>query len=130
MMAPIPIYFAVGAGAGLGAAFRYLTAAAILATGGPVLLATALVNVAGSFIIGVFAGLTGPNGRLAVSQRARAFIMAGFCGGLTTFSALSLETVDLLRHGGGLEGLSYIAGSIGASLVAVWAGHRLGGRRA
>ncbi len=60
---------------------------------------TLVVNIAGSFVIGFFASMTGPDGRLLVSPDMRQFVMVGFCGGYTTFSSFSLQTLNLLRDG-------------------------------
>ena len=84
---------------------------------------TLLVNVTGSFVIGFFATLTGPDGRLLVRTEARQFVMTGFCGGYTTFSSFSLQTLSLVRGGemalaGANVGLSFVL-----CLLAVWAGH-------
>ncbi len=58
-------------------------------------IGTLFVNVTGSFIIGFFATLTGPDGRLFVGTDARQFVMTGICGGYTTFSSFSLQTLNL-----------------------------------
>src|SRR3954454_5617398 len=60
---------------------------------------TLIVNVLGSFIIGFFATLTGPDGSLLVSTDARQIVMVGLCGGYTTFSSFSLQTLNLVRDG-------------------------------
>src|ERR671927_1681914 len=60
---------------------------------------TLVVNVAGSFIIGLFATLTGPDGRFIVPPEARIFVLVGFTGGYTTFSSFSLQTLTLARDG-------------------------------
>lgn len=86
---------------------------------------TLFVNVLGSFIIGVFFTLTGPDGRLAVSENAKLFVMVGLCGGYTTFSAFSLQTLELLHGGEWLRAGANIVGSVLLCLVAVWAGHLL-----
>jgi PII-like signaling protein len=52
------------------------------------------VNVFGSFIIGFFATLTGPDGRVMASTETRQFVMVGICGGYTTFSSFSLQTLE------------------------------------
>jgi fluoride exporter len=71
---------------------------------------TLFVNIAGSFVIGFFATMTGPDGRILVGSTARLFVMIGFCGGYTTFSSLSLQTLNLMHDGewiyAGLNGLS------------------------
>jgi len=58
---------------------------------------TLFVNVTGSFIIGFYSALTGPDGRLMATPRQRQFVMVGICGGYTTFSAFSLETLRLVQ---------------------------------
>jgi fluoride exporter len=88
---------------------------------------TLLVNVLGSFVIGLVAALTGPDGRLPVGAQARQFVMVGLCGGYTTFSAFSLQTLDLLRGGElGRAGLN-VLGSVALCLLAVWLGQLAGG---
>src|SRR5262249_33472759 len=62
---------------------------------------TLIVNVLGSFIIGFFATLTGPDGRLFVGTTARQFVMIGLCGGYTTVSAVSLQALEAVPDGGG-----------------------------
>ena len=62
-------------------------------------LGTLIVNVTGSFAIGVFAAFTDPQGPFLVSPRFRQFFMIGVCGGYTTFSSFSLQTLDLVRDG-------------------------------
>ncbi len=60
---------------------------------------TILINIVGSFIIGFFGALTASDSRLQVHADARAFVMVGICGGYTTFSSFSLQTLDLFRDG-------------------------------
>ena len=84
-----------------------------------------LINVVGSFIIGFYFTLTGPDGRLLVSTPARQFVMTGFCGGFTTFSAFSLDTFNLLRDGRLLAAMSNVLLSVGLCLLFVWLGHVL-----
>jgi CrcB protein len=60
---------------------------------------TLVVNVTGSFLIGVFATLTGPEGRWVAPLMLRQFFMLGICGGYTTFSSFSLQTLQLMQEG-------------------------------
>jgi len=86
---------------------------------------TLLVNVVGSFIIGLFATLTGPDGRVFVDTLTRQFVMLGICGGYTTFSSFSLQTLSLLQDGEWWLAGANIALSLIACLIAVWAGYAL-----
>jgi CrcB protein len=84
---------------------------------------TLIVNVVGSFIIGFFATITGPDGRLFVGTIPRQFVMVGICGGFTTFSSFSLQTLSLMRDSEWLYAGANIVGSVVACLLAVWIGH-------
>jgi fluoride exporter len=84
---------------------------------------TIIVNVTGSFIIGFFATLTGPDGRFLVSTPARQFVMVGLCGGYTTFSSFSLQTLNQAREGDWLGAGANIGVSVLLCLFAVWLGH-------
>ena len=86
---------------------------------------TLIVNVLGSFIIGFFATLTAPDGRLFVGSTSRQFVMIGLCGGYTTFSSFSLQTLNLLNDGEWLYAGANITLSVLLCLIAVWAGHVL-----
>ncbi len=121
------LYAHVAVGAVLGGLSRYVVSLLIL-PGSVFPFATLFINVTGSFIIGFYSTLTGPDGRLFASARQRQFVMTGFCGGYTTFSAFSLETVKLLAGGLTPVALVYIAVSVVAWLVAVWLGHLLATR--
>jgi len=79
----------------------------------------------GSLIIGFFATFTGIDGRLPVPLEARAFVMVGICGGFTTFSAFSLQTLELAREGRFLWAGANIILSVVLCLVAVALGHWL-----
>ena len=84
---------------------------------------TLIVNVAGSFVIGFFGTLTGPEGRFLVGPGGRQFFMTGVLGGFTTFSSFSLQTLNLARDGEWLYAGGNVAGSVVACLLAVWLGH-------
>jgi CrcB protein len=83
---------------------------------------TLVVNVTGSFVIGFFAMLTGPDGRFLVGTTARQFVMIGLCGGYTTFSSFSLQTLNLAREGEWLRAGGNIGLSVVLCLLAVWLG--------
>jgi CrcB protein len=87
---------------------------------------TLLVNVLGSFVIGLIAALTAPDGRIFMGSTARLALMAGICGGYTTFSSFSLQTLSLLNDGEWAYASANIAGSVVFCLAAVWAGYVLG----
>jgi len=121
------MYAYVATGAVLGGLARYLASLLILPVSGfP--LATLFVNVTGSFIIGFYGTLSGPDGRLFATAEQRQFVMTGFCGGYTTFSTFSLETFKLLQAGREQAALANIAVSIATWLLAVWLGHLLANR--
>lgn len=84
---------------------------------------TLVVNVLGSFIIGFFATLTAPDGRMLVGATGRHFVMTGVLGGFTTFSSFSLQTLNLLRDGDLARAGGNVVGSLVLCLVAVWLGH-------
>jgi CrcB protein len=86
---------------------------------------TLLVNVTGSFVIGFFAAITGPDGRIFASSLTRQFVMIGICGGYTTFSSFSLQTLNLMNDGEWLYAGGNIVLSVVLCLVAVWAGHAI-----
>ncbi|MEP9373727.1 fluoride efflux transporter CrcB [Mesorhizobium sp. KR1-2] len=120
------LYLAVSAGAVIGSVSRALASLAALAWIGPGFpWGTLFVNVVGSFIIGFYATLTGPGGRLFSSTHQRQFVMAGFCGGFTTFSTFSLETLQLAQGGAWLVAALNVSVSVAAWLGAVWLGHML-----
>lgn len=83
-----------------------------------------LVNVAGSFAIGLLAGLLAGN-RIHLSHSARMFVIVGFLGGFTTFSSFSLDTLALVRDGHPGQAVLNVALQVGLSLLGVWAGFRL-----
>ena len=118
------MYLWVALGSGLGGMARYGCAELASAWIGEAFpWGTILVNVLGSFIIGFFATVTGPDGRLFVSTEARQFVMVGLCGGYTTFSSFSLQTLNLVRDGEMGRAGANIALSFVLCLLAVWLGH-------
>jgi len=84
---------------------------------------TIIVNVLGCFVIGFFNTLSGPDGRIFVPIVARQFVMIGLCGGFTTFSAFSLQTLTLMQNGEWFNAASNVALSVVLCMLAVWLGH-------
>jgi len=123
------LYLAVSLGAVIGSVLRALVSMASLALLGPGFpWGTLLVNIAGSFIIGFYAALTGPDGRFFVGSHTRQFVMTGICGGFTTFSAFSLDTLRLVQSGNWpIAGVNVII-SVFGWLAAVWLGNMLASR--
>ena len=87
---------------------------------------TIFVNITGSFLIGIFAAWSETGGLLAEATTLRQFLMVGVCGGYTTFSAFSVQTLDLMRSGHWFAATGNVLGSVLACLVAVWLGYLLG----
>jgi len=83
---------------------------------------TLAVNVTGSFVIGVFAAATGPDGRYLVPADVRQFVAVGLCGGYTTFSSFSLQTLTLAQDGEFLRAGLNVVLSVVLCLVFVWLG--------
>jgi CrcB protein len=118
------VYLLVALGGALGSIARYWCSGIVARLIGETFpWGTITVNVLGSFIIGLFFTLTAPDGRLFVPSEWRAFVMLGFCGGFTTFSSFSLQTLSLLRDEEWLLASGNVAVSAAACLTAVWAGH-------
>lgn len=114
-------YLVIAIGSALGGVARYGCGLLAVALWGPSFpWGTVLINLGGSFVIGGFAALTGPDGRLYVGPLGRQFVMMGLCGGYTTFSAFSLETLLLLQQGRPLAAAAYIAVTLALGLAAVW----------
>jgi CrcB protein len=84
-----------------------------------------MINIFGSFIIGWFAEFSAAYGRHPTGEPMRAFVMAGICGGFTTFSAFSLQTMDLLRGGQPLRAAANVLLSVTLCLAATAIGMRL-----
>lgn len=117
-------YILIAIGSALGGMSRYFVSGTITAlTGGRFPYGTMLVNITGCLVIGFFATLTGPDGRLLVGTPARQFVMIGICGGYTTFSSFSLETLYLMQAGEWIPAVMNAAGSVILCLVSVSVGY-------
>ncbi len=121
-------YFWVAFGGALGSVARYwLSGVTARAIGETFPWGTVLVNLTGSFVIGLFATLTAPEGRWLVPAWFRQqFFMLGICGGYTTFSSFSLQTLNLFEGGQWLYAVGNVLLSVICCLLAVWLGHLLG----
>ncbi len=111
----------IGAGGAAGSICRYLVshwAQRLMPLAFP--LGTLVVNVSGSLLIGLIAGLAGP--RELIGAAPRLFLVVGLLGGFTTFSAFSLETVMLVREGQAVSAVLNAFLQVGLSIAAAFAG--------
>ena len=116
-------YFWIAIGSALGGVARYWFSGVVARLIGETFpWGTLFINIIGSFIIGFFATLTGPDGRILLPSVARQFVMIGLCGGFTTFSSFSLQTLNLATDGEYLYAGLYIVLSVVLCLIAVWLG--------
>jgi len=119
-------YILVMLGGALGTGARFWMSGFVAERAGEFFpLGTLIVNVTGSFVIGFFAAFTNPEGPILVSARFRQIFMIGVCGGYTTFSSFSLQTLDFARDGDWLKALLNTGLSFGCCLAAVWLGRIL-----
>ncbi|MBO0752184.1 MAG: fluoride efflux transporter CrcB [Bradyrhizobiaceae bacterium] len=118
------MWIAIGSALG-GMARHWCTMAGAAWFGAAFPWGTLFINIFGSFVIGLFFALTGPEGRFDVPLDARLFVMTGLCGGYTTFSAFSLQALSLFQDGAVLRGIAYVAASVVLCLFGVWAGYAL-----
>ena len=115
-------FLLVAAGGGLGSMLRY--AINLLIRSGPFPLATLVINIAGSFLIGIVMAMSLKTSG-SISEPARLFFATGICGGFTTFSAFSYENVSLLQSGKYNIAFFYIMLSIVSGMMACWAGFKM-----
>jgi CrcB protein len=117
-------YLWVSIGGAIGSAARFWISGVIAERYGQTFpYGTLAVNVTGSLIIGIFAALTDPEGRWLVSPSFRQFFMIGVCGGYTTFSSFSLQTLSLAQDGEWFRAAANAVASFALCLLAVWLGH-------
>jgi fluoride exporter len=116
-------YMWVAIGGAVGTTARYwLSTVVARAFGETFPWGTLIINVTGSLVIGFFAALTGPDGRVFASSTVRQFVMIGICGGYTTFSSFSLQTLNLMNGGEWFRAGANIVLSVLLCLIAVWGG--------
>lgn len=121
-------YLVVMAGAGLGGLARYVAGSWImLKYGGRFPLGTLIINVTGSFLIGVLMTLL--TQRLNPHPNWRLFLVVGVLGGYTTFSSFEYEIYQSVRDGARWMGMLYLAGSVALGYLGVWMGALLTTRR-
>ena len=114
-------YLLVGLGGGLGAMLRFFVYLSFKNTTFPYL--TIFINIAGSFIIGLVIGLSVKEMNFPSSLKL--FLATGICGGFTTFSAFSIENVELLQAGKFNLAFLYITASVCLGIAAAWLGFKL-----
>jgi CrcB protein len=119
----VKTYLWIALGGALGTIGRFALSSFVAARFGDVFpWGTLIVNISGCFIIGFFAALTGPDGRILVSPDMRQFVMVGICGGYTTFSSFSLQTLNLMRSGDLMRAGGNVLFSVVACMIGVWLG--------
>jgi fluoride exporter len=118
-----PACLVVMTGGAIGTLARCLISMLALPISRELPLGKIAINISGSFLIGLFGTLTLAHGRFPVSENLRLFVMVGFCGGFTTFSAFSLQTLDLLRSGAVGRATVNVVASVILCVCAVFVGH-------
>ena len=122
-------YLWVAIGGALGSVGRFWLNGIISAKFGETFpFGTLVINITGSFLIGIFAAMAIPEGRMDSQSRAFAtqFLMIGICGGYTTFSSFSLQTLNLLRDREWLYAGGNVILSVVLCMIAAWLGYLLG----
>jgi fluoride exporter len=116
------LFWIVGFGGFLGSIARYVAGLLIPRTSTETFpMSTFLVNIFGSLLIGLFYGISSKNNWL--NPEWRLFLTTGFCGGFTTFSTFSYESLGLIESGNTTTALIYIVSSFVFGLLAAWLGY-------
>lgn len=116
-------YVWVAFGSALGGLARYALTRWTLPWSETIPWGTILINILGCFVIGFFGTYSLASGRHATAENTRLFVMAGLCGGFTTFSSFSLQTFDLMREGAWARAFLNVMLSVTLCFIAVGAGH-------
>ena len=120
---------AVAAGGAIGSLARFWLAELCLRLGLTAFpWATLVANVSGSLLIGALAGAMTIEGRFPAAPATRLFWLVGICGGYTTFSSFSLQTLALAQDQAWLRAGANVVVSVALCLAAVWLGYQLGAR--
>lgn len=120
-------YLYVAIGGAIGSMARFAVAGAVARGLDEVFpWGTLVANISGCFVIGLFAALTAPSGRFPAPLDVRTFVMVGICGGYTTFSSFSLQTLTLMRDGDVTRASLNVVASVAFCLIGVWLGSTLG----
>ena len=117
----------VGVGGFVGAVCRYLIGMIPLKEGSAFPIKTLMINIAGSFLIGIVAALAMKTESL--DSRIVLFLKVGICGGFTTFSSFALEMTDLMKDGKMHLAAIYTVLSVTLGVLAVFAGQGIVGKR-
>lgn len=113
-------FLVVFLGSGIGGAMRYGVGRLLPWQEGRMPLATLCVNLVGCFLIGFFSAM--PMRFPGMSKHVSLLLTVGLCGGFTTFSTFSNETLIMLRSGQPLLALAYIGANVVAGLLLVYLG--------
>ena len=120
-------YFWVAVGGALGGVCRHWLSGAVASRVGETFpWGTIVVNLSGSFLIGLLAAMNAPESHFHLSPEIRYFLMIGICGGYTTFSSFSLQTLNLVQDGEWLHAGANVLLSVALCLLGVWLGYLLG----
>ena len=120
-------YLLVSLGGAIGSAARFWISGLVAQRYGTTFpFGTLAVNITGSFVVGIVAGMSASEGRWLLAPSARVFLIIGVCGGYTTFSAFSLQTLALAQEGEWVRAAANSIASFTLCLAAVWLGYSVG----
>jgi len=120
----VEVVLVVGLGGAVGAILRWWVGVLMSHLLAPVFLGTLVVNLVGSFLVGVL--LIWFQGKLPINDVLRTGIVVGFLGGFTTYSAFSMETVNMMMAGFYGRASAYVVVTVAVCLMGTWAGVMLG----